>query len=330
MPESAGKRLPDRLTRLIAVHTLLTSVGPAEVVITVTIKNGDMSTRIDEPVSLQDELPMIVLRRFAEAVSWGQPAAVRISACRVADETRSYEGSFPNITLVDGTDPVASKLGAEVRKQAGEWAAQNAEHLRELAKAQARRKKFEDALVKPLVVVATDGSVGRGNPEGSWAWIDSLGGGNGDLYTGDIVECELWAIIRAIRAHPNTRLRLITDSQVSVKLVESRLSPQARRERASGNFQIPTVPGISQDASTLADKAAQIIEAHVGVVSLEWVRAHPEQPTSLAEYMNEGADTAAVLVRRRLSDPLLANREDVRARVRAVAGATVADYRRSL
>ena len=90
------------------------------------------------------------------------------------------------------------------------------------------------------------------------------------------------------------------------------------------------MPGVSRDASALADKAARAIEKHVGVVSLEWVRSHAAKPENLAEYMNEGADTAAVLVRRRLSDPQLANREDVRARVRTVASATIANYRRSL
>ncbi|MDK7905962.1 MAG: hypothetical protein QP744_03885 [Winkia sp. UMB750A] len=324
-----ASRASNRLTRLIAVHSVQTSVGPAELVITVTTKDGAVEAHIDEPVSLQDELPMMVLRRFSEVVAWHQPAAVRISACRVADEIRSYEDSFPSITLVDGTDPIARKLGAEVRARAAEWAGENAAHLRELAKAQATRKKFEDALVKPLVVVATDGSVGRGNPQGAWAWIDSLGGGNGDLYTGDIVECELWAIIRAIRSHPNTRMRIITDSQVSVDLVEARLSPQARREREQGKEPVD-MPGVSRDASALADKAARAIEKHVGVVSLEWVRSHAAKPENLAEYMNEGADTAAVLVRRRLSDPQLANREDVRARVRTVASATIANYRRSL
>lgn len=134
---------------------------------------------------------------------------------------------------------------------------------------------------RPVVVVATDGSVGRAPSTGyaaGWAWVSEHGKADaGAIKAGDIRIAELAAIAAACTAPELRRrkLHILSDSQDAIWVVKELI----RGYQPTGVSDRYATP-IRQRAATTG-------------ITIEWVRGHS------GHLLNEIADRLALMARRR-------------------------------
>lgn len=143
------------------------------------------------------------------------------------------------------------------------------------------RKEPKVSKPLPVVVIATDGSVGHAPGVGmgaGWAWVSEHGKADaGAIKSGDARVAELAAIAAACAApeHARNPLRILCDSKAAIRVAEDIIAGHP----TEGVSKHHTEP-ISKRASTTG-------------LTIEWVRGHN------GHQLNEIADRLALMARRR-------------------------------
>lgn len=189
-----------------------------------------------------------------------------LSDAEVLRELRAVAGVFPSVEFVS----TVRGRGLELMRRAVEAMAEHERREDEQRRAEAEEARVK-ASVKPLVV-ATDASKGRG-PLAGIACLAADGRHRSGVVerVDSVAHAELCAIALALKTFARPRLRVLTDSQVAIAYLESRMAPSGRIS-------------ITLDEIRWLSRGRDI--------RYSWVRGHA------GHALNETADRLAVYARR--------------------------------
>lgn len=167
-----------------------------------------------------------------------------------------------------------------------DWQAQSLRHeaeseLRSDPESQNDRP-FKKTAPRSVKIIATDGSC-KDDMAGS-AWIDSDGNSGQIAFQGTCARAELLAILIALEDNPSGNIRILSDSEYSIRAITDWGDEWKRNGWLRHNGSRPRNLDLILEIRLLIDE-------HEGKVRFEWVKGHNGHP------MNEKADRLAVEAR---------------------------------